>query len=229
MKRSDVRRVDEIAIERFGILGLVLMENAGRGAAESIEAFASIHANHVPRVTVLCGTGNNGGDGYVIARHLDLRGFPVDIVSLVEIEKLSGDARSNAEIAQKSGLSITVAATRQTLEQSIPDDPDAIVVDCLLGTGATGQPRGLYGDAIQIANQRSGTRVAIDLPTGLDCDSGQPSLMTFRADLTITFVDKKDGFSNENAKPFLGRVEVVGIGVPRRLLDEFGVDPQYPR
>lgn len=157
----------------------------------------------------------------MIARHLDLAGYEVAIVSLVPLERLSGDATTNAKIADKAGLSIVVASTKEMLEQSIPDD--AVIVDCLLGTGASGEPRGLYADAIQIANQRSGPRIAIDIPTGLDCDSGEPSKATFQAEMTITFVAEKDGFANEKSKPYVGRIAVVGIGVPRRLLDEFGV------
>ena len=217
MKRSEVRRVDKIAIEQYGISGLVLMENAGRGAAERI---SEIHDDSSP-VCVLCGTGNNGGDGYVIARHLQLLGCDVRILSLVSLEKLSGDAAVNAKIAEKAKISITVANSTDDLRSLIKDGET--VVDCLLGTGATGEPRGLYGDAVRIANEKGGRRVAIDLPTGLDCDTGQPSAMTFRADLTITFVATKDGFACEDAKPYLGKVEVVGIGVPLLLLKQFGV------
>ena len=217
MKRSEVRRVDKIAIEQYGISGLVLMENAGRGAAERI----SERCDDDSPVCILCGTGNNGGDGYVIARHLQLLGCDVRILSLVSLEKLSGDAQANATIAQKAEISITVAKSSDDLDRLIRSGET--VVDCLLGTGATGQPRGLYGDAVRIANEKSGRRIAIDLPTGLDCDTGQPSEMTFRADLTITFVAPKDGFACENATPYLGNVEVVGIGVPLLLLKQFGV------
>ncbi len=217
MKRDEVRQVDQLAIEQFGMSGLVLMENAGRGAAEKIAAFCPRDVT----VCLLCGTGNNGGDGYVIARHLQLLGYGVRIVSLVPLEKLSGDAEANARIADKGGLSISVAADAEGLKRLIKNGE--CVVDCMLGTGATGEPRGIYGDAVRLANQRSGPRVAIDLPTGLDCDSGQPAESTFRADLTVTFVAAKDGFRAGEAKDWIGNVEVVGIGVPQCLLDRFGV------
>ncbi|QEF99429.1 Bifunctional NAD(P)H-hydrate repair enzyme Nnr [Stieleria maiorica] len=222
MKREDVRRVDQIAIGTYGISGLVLMENAGRGAAEHIAALHHGSGADVKRpVCILCGPGNNGGDGYVIARHLELLGFPVRIVSLVPTDRLTGDAFANAAIAMKAGLPIQVARSAEDLEQLLVDDE--IVVDCLLGTGATGAPRGLYADAVTVANARRGVRVAIDLPTGLDCDTGIPSDVTFRADMTVTFVAQKDGFSNSEAKPWLGTIHVVGIGVPKMLLMEFGV------
>jgi NAD(P)H-hydrate epimerase len=215
MRRSEVREIDRIAIERFGMSGLVLMENAGRGAADRIARVLPDGCG----VCILCGTGNNAGDGYVIARHLELLGFRPRIVSLVPLEKLSGDAEANAKIAAKSGIPITVVATAEEIDGLIRDQD--CVLDCMLGTGAVGNPRGLFRDAVQVANRKSGPRVAIDLPTGLDCDSGQPAEATFRADLTVTFVAEKDGFACESAKPFLGNVEVVGIGVPLSLLQQF--------
>ncbi|WP_182865775.1 NAD(P)H-hydrate epimerase [Stieleria mannarensis] len=222
MKREEVRRVDQIAIESYGISGLVLMENAGRGAAEQIAALRhDSGADGNRAVCILCGPGNNGGDGYVIARHLELLGVPVRIVSMVATDRLTGDAFANAAIAMKAGLPIQVARSAENLDQLLLDDE--FVVDCMLGTGATGAPRGLYADAVKIANARRGLRVAIDLPTGLDCDTGIPSEVTFRADLTVTFVAEKDGFSNADAKPWLGTIRVVGIGVPKALLMEFGV------
>lgn len=218
MKRNEVRQVDQVAIEEFGIPGVVLMENAGRGAAERIAERAEIAG---ASVVILCGTGNNGGDGYVIARHLEIAGFQVRLVSLVPIEKLGGDARVNADIAVRSGMSIEIVTTSEDCERGMRGAD--VIVDCLLGTGATGEPRGVYGDAVRIANRARARRVAIDIPTGLDCDSGQPSETTFRADLTVTFVATKDGFASEAAKPFLGEVVVEGIGVPKVILDRFGV------
>lgn len=219
MKRHEVRQVDQIAIERYGMSGLVLMENAGRGAAERIAdlLLSRPDGNTLP-VHILCGPGNNGGDGYVIARHLEIMGFAVAILSLVPVERLTGDAKVNAEIARKSEIPITVVTSLAELASKIQDKQT--VVDCMLGTGAAGDPGGIFADAIEIANEKSGPRVAIDLPTGLDCDSGKPSQTTFRADLTVTFVAEKEGFANDAAKPFIGKVEVVGIGVPKILLDQ---------
>ncbi|WP_372897031.1 NAD(P)H-hydrate epimerase [Stieleria sp.] len=221
MKREDVRRVDQIAIEEYGMLGLVLMENAGRGAAERIAALCHETPSGANPVCILCGPGNNGGDGYVIARHLELLGFSVHILSLVPLDRLTGDASANASIAARAGLTIQIAKSDEDLDRWIADDET--VVDCLLGTGATGAPRGLYGDAVTLANKRRGLRVAIDLPTGLDCDTGTPAEVTFRADLTVTFVAEKEGFSKPAAKPWLGTVQVVGIGVPQALLNDFKV------
>lgn len=223
LTRQQVRRVDQVAIERYGISGVVLMENAGRGAAVWI-------ADHLPAgdVCILCGTGNNGGDGYVIARHLEAEyagrntarsaagRCSVRIVSVVDTASLRGDAAINQRIAELAGLPIEVVRDQAALEQAF-GSPD-VVLDCLLGTGASGDPRGLYADAIRLANESSAIRVAIDLPSGLDCDRGVPGEPTFRADHTLTFVAPKVGFDQPTAKPFVGQVTVLPIGVPASLL-----------
>lgn len=212
MLRDQVRQIDRIAIDEFGMLGMVLMENAGRGAAEAIAGFL---APGTP-VSIVCGKGNNGGDGYVIARHLELIGFPAQIWSLVELDELAGDARANAEIAVKAGFSIRVL---RDASEFVVEAPNECVVDCMLGTGASGAPRGVYADLIRRINGCAGKRVAIDIPSGLDCDTGQANDPTFRADLTVTFVARKDGFDRPGADAWIGRVCVVGIGIPKKLLD----------
>lgn len=213
LTRAQVRRVDQVAIAEYAIPGIILMENAGRGAAEVIDRVAKEGL-----VAILCGAGNNAGDGYVIARHLQLKGSPVRIVSLVDHDRLSGDAGINAAIAKNARLEIRHAQTADEIEQSIADA--VTLVDALLGTGAKGPPRGLFAEAVRVANAHRGLRIAIDLPTGLDCDSGFAHEPTFRADHTVTFVARKVGFDHDQAGTFVGEVWEVGIGVPQRLLEE---------
>ena len=189
------------------------MENAGRGAAEIIDRIAP-----PGWVAILCGSGNNAGDGYVVARHLQLAGRQVRIISIVDLQALQGDARINAGIAEKSDIDIQCVATSDQIAESIAGA--TTIVDCLLGTGARGPLRGLYADAVSAANAIDALRVAIDLPTGLDCDSGEAGDPTFRADHTITFVARKTGFEKENADAYVGVVHEVGIGAPKKLLDQ---------
>ncbi len=129
LSRDQVRNVNKVAIEQYGIPGIVLMENAGRGAAEIIDRIA-------PRgpIVILCGTGNNGGDGYVIARHLELASRQARIVSVVELKQLHGDAKANALVAKKSDISISIRQDRQQLTDALHDA--GTIVNCLLGTGA---------------------------------------------------------------------------------------------
>lgn len=216
LTRDEVREVDRRAIEEFGLPGLVLMENAGRGAAELLLA-----QGVTGPVVICCGSGNNGGDGYVIARHLDLAGIDVRLLAVVPLEQLSGDAAVNAGVAVRSGLPLSVISpttTSETLDALL--SPAQWIVDALLGTGTRGAARAPY-DAIIAAINRAPARVlAVDLPSGLDCDTGQPLGPCVAADLTATFVARKRGFDAPESARHTGAVHVVGIGAPRRLLDD---------
>ncbi|MEO1617912.1 MAG: NAD(P)H-hydrate epimerase [Planctomycetota bacterium] len=217
MKRDQVRQIDQIAIEQYGLPGVVLMENAGRGCAVAIDQ----RFGPQPAVKILCGGGNNGGDGYVIARHLELMGHSVQVISLVPLTSLHGDAAVHASVACASDLPVFVVNDSAELGQQLTRA--SLLVDCMLGTGAVGSPRGLYKEAIEAANESTATRIAIDLPSGLDCDTGIANEPTFRADHTLTFVAAKDGFANHQSKAFVGAVSVIDIGVPLRLLRQFGL------
>jgi NAD(P)H-hydrate epimerase len=227
LTRSEVREVDRIAVEEFEMNSLVLMENAGREAAGQITQL-----QRTGDVCILCGKGNNAGDGYVIARHLqaahltecnepdgDEARLSVRIVSLSDTAELRGDAAANHTIACRAGIPINVVVDRDGVRDAI--GAPAIIVDCLLGTGASGNPREPFAEAIRIANALSAKRVAIDLPSGLDCDSGELGEPTFRADLTLTFVAAKVGFSTATAQSVLGDIVVLPIGVPLRLLSRY--------
>ncbi len=217
LTRDQVRRVDEAAVQEFGMSGLVLMENAGRGCAELISEIIRLDtAGTRVSVTILCGKGNNGGDGYVVARHLELLGHPVSLVALASVDELSGDALVNAEIAKRAGLAIVSSPSQDELQSQLFST--GVIVDCMLGTGARGEPREPYVTAIRLANHAAAVRIAIDVPTGLDCDSGAIATTTFRADHTLTMVAEKVGFSMGEASSVLGRVTVVPIGIPRKML-----------
>ena len=199
------------------------MENAGRGASQLVEKLAPSGP-----VAILCGKGNNAGDGYVIARHLQLAGRPVRIFQLYAPESLTGDALANWRIIHHAGLPTRVLEnpTRTQLEEELADFP--VRLDCMLGTGATGNPRSPIAEAIEAANQGDAVRVAIDLPSGLDCDSGDVGTPCFQADFTLTFVAAKPGFTLAAARPYVGEVHTVGIGVPQKLLDEAFTSSQGP-
>ena len=214
LSRAEIRSIDQIAIQRFGMTGLVLMENAGRNAAETIQQLAPDGD-----ICVLCGKGNNGGDGYVIARHLELMNRVVRIVSCVDLSELSGDAASNQRIAALAQIPIAVATEPNGIASAIGHPH--VIVDCLLGTGAYGNPREPIASAIRCSNQLAAIRIAIDIPSGLDCDTGVPADPTFLADHTLTFVAMKTGFTSNVAAPFLGAITVLSIGVPACLLREF--------
>lgn len=213
LTRAEVREVDRRAIEAFGLPGIVLMENAGRNAAMLLHARAP-----EARVVIACGKGNNAGDGFVIARHLVNQGHDVRLLLACEPAEYRGDAAINQRVAEKMGIPARVlaAAARDEWEQALAGAD--WIVDALLGTGAAGAPRGAMATAIESINavaRRERVRVfAVDLPSGLDCDTGGAAGACVRADLTATFVATKVGFDAPAARPLLGEVQVVDIGAP---------------
>lgn len=216
LTRELVRLGDQRAIEEYGVCGLVLMENAGRGCVDTLLALGCTGP-----VTIVCGRGNNAGDGFVIARHLDLRSVAVRVVLLGAPQQLRGDAAANYAVLARSGIPLHDLSSRFDERVFADHVKDAEwIVDALLGTGAVGPPRPPWDRAIDLMNEAEGRRLAVDLPSGLDCDTGEPSLATVRADHTCTFVAPKVGFDRPAARPFVGQVHVVDIGAPRRLLEE---------
>jgi len=220
LSRAEVREVDRRAIEEFGVPGVVLMENAGAGVARLLESLGIGGP-----VAIACGKGNNGGDGFVIARHLELAGHTVKLALACRPDEIRGDAAVNLAIAQRAGLAIErLADADQAAWERALAGADWIV-DALLGTGASGAPAGAVAraiDAIAAVRGRGVTRVlAVDLPSGLDCDEGTAAGGCVRADATATFVARKRGFDVAGAAAFTGPVHVIGIGAPRAVLTRF--------
>ena len=223
LSRAQVREVDRRAIEDYHIPGIVLMENAGRNAAEVVrQEFAACEdASSGNRfVAIVCGRGNNGGDGFVIARHLSNRRIPVEVFLACRPEGLSGDAAANHEIVARMGLTLRAFDTPEAIAANRPRLGEAwVVVDAVLGTGFFGQVRSPLDSVIEAVNAARDARiVAIDLPSGLDCDTGRGSNATVRADLTVTFVGRKLGFDAPGAAEYTGRVVVADIGAPPEII-----------
>jgi NAD(P)H-hydrate epimerase len=214
LTRDQVREFDRRAIEEYGVPGIVLMENAGRGVAEAIVKLA------LPGPTLICcGKGNNAGDGFVIARHLELRGYAVRVLLWGTPDELPPDAATNFRIVQKSGIPLEVLGKDDSLERLTVALREAkTIVDALLGTGARGEPRPPLDRVIDALNASGLPIVAVDLPSGLECDTGEPAQHTIRAAHTCTFVAPKPGLVKPEAAAYVGQLHVVDIGAPRQLL-----------
>ena len=222
LSREQVRELDRRAIDGFGVPGLVLMENAGRGCAELL---MRLNPDRRPTV-VLCGPGNNGGDGFVIARHLDNHGWPVDTQVIAACSRTGGDAEVNFDILFPAGVSFTQYHPGHFDERCLDRVRWRVaeagwVVDALFGTGLArplGEPYAGVVDAVNAAGQPV---LAVDLPSGLDCDTGEPLGPCVRATHTATFVAPKRGFLNPASQAWTGEVHVIDIGAPRKLIDEY--------
>lgn len=219
LSRDQVRELDRRAIQEYGVPGIVLMENAGRGTAELLESLNPERQ----RFLILCGPGNNGGDGFVVARHLQNRGFDVDVLLFGALEKLTPDARTNAEIWRTSNAlwSATGSGALDVDIRRIIEGAQGWIVDALFGTGLTRALGPPFDEVVAAVNGRGLPVLAVDIPSGLDCDTGEPLGPTIRATHTATFVALKKGFDNVNAKQYLGEVHVIDIGAPKKLVDEY--------
>ena len=224
LSRDEVRAIDVQAAQELGMPTVILMENAGRGAA------AWIRDQGVPakaRVLILCGPGNNGGDGGVVARHLDLWGYRVRVVWFARADRLKGDAAVQFQILARAGFDQTCWDDEPSI---IPGRLDALlagadwVVDALLGTGLTRPVEGILRAVIEAMNRSGKPILALDLPSGLDADTGQPLGVAVRAQATATFVAPKLGFAAPGADAYTGAVTVVDIGVPRAILQPYQVN-----
>jgi len=213
--RDEIRAFDRWAIETLGLPGIVLMENAGRQIAEAARAMLAGRAK--PRVVILAGPGNNGGDGFVVARHLAMAGIRAEVALLAPREKIVGDADTNLRILEAMGFQIRVlaGAARAMVGALRPLLAEAdLVVDGLLGTGTRGEIREPYASAIGAVNDARRPVLAIDIPSGLDPDTGKPLGPTVRATKTVTLAAVKVGFRKPGAAEYTGEVVLADIGVP---------------
>lgn len=219
---AQCRAVDRYAIEELGIPGVVLMENAGRNAADLIEDWMRPRLAGRPagRVAILCGRGNNGGDGFVVARHLVNRGHEAWVDLMADASALAGDAAVNHAIVRKMGVPIRPLMDVNALPAAVERWQQAdVIVDALLGTGFTGQVREPMAEVIRRVNALAGPLVvAIDVPSGLEADTGQVAGEAIRAARTVTFLAEKAGYACESARAYVGQVIVVDIGAPTALI-----------
>jgi NAD(P)H-hydrate epimerase len=218
LSRAQLREVDRISIEEYGLPGVVLMENAARSAAEMINAHHRGDGDEAAAL-IVCGGGNNGGDGYAIARHLHNSGWHVRILAARPLHELRGDAAIMANVAQR--MTLPIVSDLAALGGSSP----WLVVDALTGTGLARPLEGATADAVRAMNASGHAIVSIDVPSGLDCDTGEPlGDACIRATRTISFVAEKVGFANPRACEFTGQVTVGDIGCPRELIERVRTD-----
>jgi NAD(P)H-hydrate epimerase len=249
LSRKEVRSLDEKAASELAMPTLLLMENAGRGAAAWLAELAGAippdaggrpltspptlpdpdvpHGPPPPKILILCGPGNNGGDGGVVARHLDAWGFPVRVVWFARGDQLRGDAAAQWNILARSGIDQSAWFDDHPGDAIDPQAMRSLIagadwlVDGLLGTGLSRPVEGPLRTVIEAINDSGRPVFALDLPSGLDADTGKPLGIAVRAAATATFVAPKLGFSAPGAAAYTGEVAVIDIGLPRSLLEPY--------
>lgn len=211
---DQVKKIDERITKKFNISEFKLMQKAGNFAFEKILE----HFPDMQSITVICGMGNNGGDGYVVAGCAARKGFDVSCLEFGDLEDQSDTAKQAKEFALSCGVS-----PFEYNETRIPED--TIIVDALLGIGLTGTVKGGIEEVIEEINSRDNPVVSLDVPSGLDADDGEVLGIAVKADLTVTFIANKKGLYLHDAKDHCGIIEFGDLGVPKEAFE--GFTPEY--
>jgi len=213
---DEARRIDQAAMRDYAIPGILLMENAGRSVSDSISR------EYKPcKVLIFAGKGNNGGDGLVVARHLTNRGYSVQVVLLEDPALLKSDPLLNFSIMDKMKIPWVRMGAVFEEKVSISCQESELVVDAIFGIGINSPVSGVFERAIRIINGSQRPVVSIDIPSGLDADTGQVHGVAVKATKTVTLVLPKRGLFEGEGPQHSGEIEVADIGIPRELLLPF--------
>lgn len=241
LSREQMRELDRYAIESCKVPGLILMENAGRGAAEIIFGLVSTafretgfwdsnawEKDSIPQIVIVCGMGNNGGDGFVIARHLLRNNFRVIVCLLGNPTDLKGDAKINHDAFVGLGGEVVEinphADTKWHSKLNRILDEAKYIVDAVFGTGLDREVTDWRAQAIETINETNAVRISLDVPSGLDANTGRVLGAAVQADVTITFGGMKSGLLGSSRQSHVGPIHVAHIGVPISLVDHTGHD-----
>jgi NAD(P)H-hydrate epimerase len=216
---SQMQDLDRRTIQECGIPGIVLMENAGRGAAEhAVRYFPQVRQG---QVAIVAGSGNNGGDGFVIARHLKNWGVHTEVYLFASMDDVKGDALTNLQVWLNMGGNLVevlykgdFARVRKELSRS------SLIVDAIFGTGLNAEVKGHFKEVISFINSLHQSVMAVDIPSGIDATGGKVLGAAIQATLTTTFGLPKIGQVIEPGASYVGRLEVIDIGIPRYLIEE---------
>jgi len=219
LTREEMRELDRKAIEEYKIPGIILMENAGRNVAE--EVLIMLDNPQHTKAAILCGKGNNGGDGFVIARHLHNHGVATDVLLVARVSDILKDG--------DAGTNLQILLNMKILVKEILDVPGVnnilkeltyyhFVIDALFGTGLSGEVREPFKTLINGVNKLNKPIVSVDIPSGLDCDSGEILGSAIKATTTVTFAAAKKGFYLGEGPHHTGKIVVSDISIPRELI-----------
>lgn len=210
-----MRKIDKYSIDTLGIPGIVLMENAALKVVNNVKDFQN-------NICIVCSHGNNGGDGFAAARHLFLKGLQVEVFFVGTLEGMSSDCKINYDAAKNIGISIICINSEDELcmlrDSVLRSD---LVIDAIFGTGLTREVQGIYSEVIDIINEYKLFTLSIDVPSGMDSDTGKVMGKCIMADETVTFQLYKQGFVNYGAMGYTGNIILEEIGIPSQGVDKF--------
>lgn len=216
---EQMRGIDNHAINSCHIPSLELMENAGRGIFSYIKDNLLLQFEN-PRIAVVCGRGNNGGDGFVVGRYLIESGYAVDFFLVGKDDKLSDDCRVNYDRIRAAGKQTTFIVKQSDLPDLSSYD---LIIDAIFGTGFAGAPEGMAATVIDRINESQRIVVAVDAPSGVDVSTGEVKSSAVRADYTLTLALPKPGLFISPGRELAGTVAVIPIGIPDEAVASFGV------
>ena len=219
LTREEMRELDRKAIEEYKIPGIILMENAGRDVAE--EVLKMLDDPQQAKVAILCGKGNNGGDGFVVARHLHNHSISVDVFLVARVSDIlkDGDAGTNLQILLNMKIPVKEILDIQGVNNILKELNDCnILVDALFGTGLSGDVREPFKTLINGVNNLNKPIISMDIPSGLDCNTGKILGAAIKATKTVTFAIAKKGFYLNDGPSYTGKVIVSDISIPRELI-----------
>ncbi len=213
---QQMKNIDRRAIVYFGVPGLVLMESAAIAVMEEMERF--FDGLEGLRVAIICGKGNNGGDGLALARRLRIRGVAVRAVLLAPFAALQGEAKTNLAVLRKTDVQIIPNASASSINDILQWSD--IVVDALLGVGLSSPLKGRFAQTVELINASGKPVVAVDIPTGINADSGAVMGTAVNADLTVTMALLKRGLVLQPGSQCAGMVRVADIGIPSEVIEK---------
>lgn len=226
---KEINKIDRLASEKYGIPSIILMENAGRAVAE--ETIKTLkrkkyappakanwrRAGKTQKVAIFCGSGKNGGDGFVSARYLFNHGYKIKVYLLKNPTLISGDPLTNFTILKKMGVKTKIVSVNTLSNLSNELRSADCIIDAIFGTGLKGKIEGISAEVIKLVNQTKKPIISVDIPSGLDADNGFSLGECAKAKVTVTMGYLKKGFLNPQAKKFIGKLVVANIGYPKQL------------
>ncbi len=212
LKSQDVKKIDKYAVEKLGIPEEILMENAGIGILKNIN-------ENLDDISIVCGSGNNGGDGLVLARHLLSRGSNIKVYIIGNENKLNSSVRLNYDILKNLKADISFLEGKKDFpffKNNIKDSN--LIVDCIFGIGLCREIEGIYKEIVEVINNSAKKVLAVDTPSGFNHNTGDIYEVCIRADKTVTFIGEKYGFKNDKANEYTGKVVVEQISIPLNIV-----------